>query len=122
LKVGDELIVVVPEVGPKISNDVASIQCSYTRAFENIFDRTLQCLHPGYQTSVVADAIRDDHMFLEEGHPFLEFVCHVRNYSECKHFEQDVMELRAIKMFWQQGAGIKLSVVVIQRNNQLFWN
>jgi hypothetical protein len=40
----------------------------------------------------------------------LEFACGVRNYPECEHFEQDVAKLRAIKMFWQQGAGINLSV------------
>jgi hypothetical protein len=49
-------------------------------------------------------------MFLQEDHLFLEFACCVCNYPECKQFEQDVTELRAIKMFWQQGAGINLSV------------
>ncbi len=49
-------------------------------------------------------------MILQEDHRFLEFACHVHNYPEGKHFEQDVTELRAIKMFWQQVAGINFSI------------
>ncbi len=110
LKAGDKLIVVVLAMGPKTPNDVACILCSYTRVFKNVLDRTLWCLHPGDRTSVVDDAIRNDHTFLQEDHPFLEFACCVPNYPERKHFEQGVMEIRDIEMFWQQGAGINLSI------------
>jgi hypothetical protein len=76
--------------------------------FENVLDRSLQ--RPGDQRSVVDDAILNGHMLLREDRPFLEFACRVRNYPEREHFERDVMELRAIKILWQQGAGINLSV------------
>ncbi len=37
-------------------------------------------------------------------------MCHICKYPEHKHFEQEVTELRAIKMFWQQDASINLSI------------
>ncbi len=41
LKADDNLIVIVPAVGPKAPNDVVRILCSYTWAFENILNRSL---------------------------------------------------------------------------------
>ncbi len=110
MKAGDELIVIVPAVGPKTPDDVVHILCSYSRAFENVLERTIQSIHLGDRTYVADDAIRDDHTFLREDRPFLEFACCVRNYPERKHFEQDVTDIRVIKMFCQQGAGINVFV------------
>jgi hypothetical protein len=87
LKAGNKLTVVVLAVGPKTPNDVARILRSCTRAFENILDRTLQRLHLGDRSSVVDDAICNDHTFLQEDRPFLEFACRVHNYPEREHFE-----------------------------------
>jgi hypothetical protein len=111
LMAGDELIVVIPVLDHTKSLDHAlRVHHSYTRAFENFIYNTLRRLHPGNRTCVVADLIRNCYTLLHEDSPFIKFACRLKNYPEQEHFEREVVDTRAIDMYWQQGAGINLAV------------
>ncbi len=112
LKAGDEIIVVIPVFGNngKVADNLACILTSYTRAFKRVVDNTLRRLHPGNRTSLVSDMVHDSHTLLRKGRAFLEYSCHVRNFADREYLERELSDHRAVDMYWQQGAGINLSL------------
>ncbi len=112
LKAGDKIIVVIPvfAVNRKVADNIACILTSYMRAFERGVNNTLRCLHPGNHTSLVSDIVRESHTLLRKGRAFLEYSCHVRNFAEQEYLKRELLDHRAVKMYWQQGAGIILSL------------
>jgi hypothetical protein len=112
LKAGDEIIVVFPVFADngKVVDNIACILTSYTRAFELVVDNTLRWLHPGNCTSLVFDIVRDSHTLLREGRAFLKYSCCVCNFAEQEYLERKLLDHRAVDMYWEQGAGINLSL------------
>jgi hypothetical protein len=49
-------------------------------------------------------------MLLREDRAFLEYSCHVRNFAEQEYLERELSDHRAVNMYWQQGAGLNLSL------------
>jgi hypothetical protein len=98
---GDKLIVVIPVFDNTKSLDHAAHVCSsYTQAFKNVIDNTLQRLrHPGNQSWVVADLICNSHTLLPEDSPFIKFACGIKNNPKQEHFKQEVVDTRAINMY-----------------------
>ncbi len=90
-------------------------------------NNTLRWLHRGNRTYVVTDSICNSHTLLREDSPFVEFACCIKNYPKQEHFEWEVVDTRAINMYWQQGAGINLAVCryltqhLVMMEFQHFW-
>ncbi len=112
LKIGNEIIIVIPvfAVNGKVSGNIACILMSYTRAFERVMDNTLRRLYPGNRTSLVSNIVHESHTLLREGRVFLMYSCRVRNFAEQENLEQELSYHRAFEMYWQQGAGINLTL------------
>jgi hypothetical protein len=112
LKASNKIIVVIPvfAIIGKVADNIACILMPYTRAFEWVVDNTLQWLHPGNRTSLVSNIVRESHTLLREGRAFLEYSCHVRNFAEQEYLKRELFNHRAVEMYWQQGAGINLSL------------
>ncbi len=93
-----------------MADNLACILTSYTRAFEQVVDNTLQQLHPSNCTSLVSDIVHDSHMLLREGRAFLEYSCCVHNFVEQEYLERELLDHRVVDIYWQQGAGLNLSL------------
>jgi hypothetical protein len=55
---GEELIVVIPSIGPKTLPDVSKILCQFRNKFERVLDKSLRQLYPNNRESVISNAVR----------------------------------------------------------------
>jgi hypothetical protein len=113
LKAGDKLILVIHVLGKKVNkvmNDHAAVHDIYVKAFTKIVDNTLRWIHPGDQELLIEEMIHACHMLPQEDSPFLEFACRVQNYAEQNFFKRKLVDTWAADLYWQQSAGLTLSV------------
>ncbi len=82
----------------------------YSRLFRRVVEQTLRRIHPGDRGDVVDETILAHHLLQREGKSIHEFPCRVRSYAERDFLEQELIDRSAVDRFWQQGAGLAMSI------------
>jgi hypothetical protein len=106
---GDELMVVIPPIGKNTMDLGCKVLRMYNKKFQNVIKQTCVNIHPADHPSV-CDWLCSHHYLPLNKQMAMEFPVRVRNYAEQHLFVTDHPDRPTIIQYWNQGAGINVSV------------